>query len=316
MAAARPQAGPISTTTPPRRCARRRARPCSRRWRRPATPPRSMPKGARRGGSSRRREARSRGSRAWPPRCVTFVSGGTEAANAALNPLFGAGPGAAPLERLIVSAGEHACVLSGHRFPARGRDRAAAARRPARSRLARGRLPPAGARAAGAAGRQQRDRRRSSRSPRRRRWSMRRAASSSATRCRLAGRIDCDIAALGADALMLSAHKIGGPEGRRRAGRRRAPGSASARRWCGAAARSAALAAGTENVAAIAGFGAAARACLAETASEGGAARWRCATVSPSAVRAVAPDAVVFAEAAPRLPNTSASPRPASRRRR
>ncbi|MGH6798101.1 MAG: aminotransferase class V-fold PLP-dependent enzyme, partial [Roseiarcus sp.] len=51
-------------------------------------------------------------------RCVTFVSGGTEAANAALNPLFGAGPSGAPLERLIVSAGEHACVLSGHRFPA------------------------------------------------------------------------------------------------------------------------------------------------------------------------------------------------------
>ena len=38
-------------------------------------------------------------------RCVTFVSGGTEAANAALNPAFGAGPGAPPLERLIVSAG-------------------------------------------------------------------------------------------------------------------------------------------------------------------------------------------------------------------
>ena len=44
-------------------------------------------------------------------RGVTFVSGGTEAANAALNPLFGGGPNAAPLERLIVSAGEHPCVL-------------------------------------------------------------------------------------------------------------------------------------------------------------------------------------------------------------
>src|ERR1700734_493144 len=50
-------------------------------------------------------------------RCVTFVSGGTEAANAALNPQFGSGSNAPPLERLIVSAGEHACVLSGHRFP-------------------------------------------------------------------------------------------------------------------------------------------------------------------------------------------------------
>src|SRR5271165_7532791 len=39
-------------------------------------------------------------------RCVTFVSGGTEAVNCALNPFFGGGRGAAPLERLIVGAGE------------------------------------------------------------------------------------------------------------------------------------------------------------------------------------------------------------------
>jgi len=51
-------------------------------------------------------------------RCVTFVSGGTEAANTALNPFFGATRGLSPLERLIVAAGEHVCVLSGHRFPA------------------------------------------------------------------------------------------------------------------------------------------------------------------------------------------------------
>src|SRR6202167_4897791 len=64
-------------------------------------------------------DARSEGARlvGVSSRCVTFVSGGTEAANAALNPVFGGGPNAAPLERLIVSAGEHACVLSGHRFP-------------------------------------------------------------------------------------------------------------------------------------------------------------------------------------------------------
>src|ERR1700722_14794216 len=49
-------------------------------------------------------------------RGVTFVSGGTGAGNAALNPPFGGWPNAAPIERLIVSAGEPACVLSGHRF--------------------------------------------------------------------------------------------------------------------------------------------------------------------------------------------------------
>jgi cysteine desulfurase len=71
-------------------------------------------------------------------RCVTFVSGGTEAANAALNPQFGSGSNAPPLERLTL-AGEHACVLSGHRFPT-ARQRPPG--RTHRSRLARGRLSP------------------------------------------------------------------------------------------------------------------------------------------------------------------------------
>ncbi|HXZ17739.1 MAG TPA: aminotransferase class V-fold PLP-dependent enzyme, partial [Roseiarcus sp.] len=52
-----------------------------------------------------------------PARSVTFVSGATEALNAALNPRFGVKPDEPPLDRLIVSAGEHPCVLSGHRFP-------------------------------------------------------------------------------------------------------------------------------------------------------------------------------------------------------
>ena len=52
------------------------------------------------------------------PRSVTFVSSGTEAASTTLNPRFGCGPTEAPIERLIVSAGEHACVLNGGRFPA------------------------------------------------------------------------------------------------------------------------------------------------------------------------------------------------------
>ena len=50
-------------------------------------------------------------------RCVVFLSGGTEAANVALNPFLGVGTGAEPLKRLIVGAGEHPCVLFGHRFP-------------------------------------------------------------------------------------------------------------------------------------------------------------------------------------------------------
>ena len=61
--------------------------------------------------------------------------------------------------------------------------------------------------------------------------------------------------------------------------------------------------AGTENVVGIAGFGAAARASLAATAQEGS----RLLTLRDrlsDAVRDCAPDAAIFGETAPRLPNT------------
>jgi len=234
------------------------------------------------------------------PRCVTFVSGGAEAANAALNPLFGAGPGAAPLERLIVSAGEHACVLSGHRFPAaeiaplRPDGRLdldwleAACRRPGRVLLAlqganneTGVVQPVAEAAAlvhGAGGLVFCD------------------------AVQMAGRIDCGVAALGADALMLSAHKIGGMKGAAALVTARAGVSLGAPLVRGGG-QERGYRAGTEAVAAIAGFGAAARASLAETASEGArlvGLRDRLA----EAVRSVAMDAVIFSQAAPRLPNT------------
>jgi len=50
------------------------------------------------------------------PRDIVFTSGGTEAANFALSPRLALGSGAC--ETLLASAGEHACVLAGHRFPA------------------------------------------------------------------------------------------------------------------------------------------------------------------------------------------------------
>ena len=75
--------------------------------------------------------------------------------------------------------------------------------------------------------------------------------------CRRAGRLDIDFAALGADAMVLSAHKLGGPRGVGaliiRDGVALAPfikGGGQERRRRG----------GTENVAGIAGFGAAAAA--------------------------------------------------------
>ncbi len=53
------------------------------------------------------------------PRCVTFTSGGSEAAATLLSPQFvGRNEARGPFARLIVSAVEHSCVLAGGRFSA------------------------------------------------------------------------------------------------------------------------------------------------------------------------------------------------------
>ena len=118
-----------------------------------------------------------------------------------------------------------------------------------------------------------------------------------------AGRIDCDIAVLGADLLTLSAHKIGGPKG------------------VGALVRASddihipdplirgggqerGLRAGTENVAGIAAFGAAAAAVRRQGAAEADhmlGLRQKLET----GLKAVTPGAVIFGAAAERLPNTT-----------
>ena len=61
-------------------------------------------------------EARGQVARALgaDPRYVTFTSGGTEAANLVLTPSLKDNAGR--VSDLIVSAGEHPCVLEGHRF--------------------------------------------------------------------------------------------------------------------------------------------------------------------------------------------------------
>jgi cysteine desulfurase len=233
-------------------------------------------------------------------RCVTFVSGGTEAANAALNPLFGGGPNAAPLERLIVSAGEHPCVLSGHRFPAaevaplRPDGRVdldwldAACRRPGRALVAlqganneTGVIQPVAEAAAlvHAAG-----------------------GFLFCDAVQMAGRMASDVATLGPDALMLSAHKMGGLKGAGALVMSREGLSLGAPFMRGGGQERGARA-GTESVAAIAAFGAAARESLAELDSEPArltGLRDRLAL----AVRLVAADAAIFGETAPRLPNT------------
>ena len=120
----------------------------------------------------------------------------------------------------------------------------------------------------------------------------------------LPGRIDLAAAASGADFLLLSAHKLGGPKGAGALiGMRRDLLIASPLLRGGGQERGAR--AGTESVAAIAGFGAAARLASAEVGPE---ARRLAALRDRLALRVseTAPEAVVFGAAAPRLPNTLA----------
>src|ERR1043165_5174163 len=118
-----------------------------------------------------------------------------------------------------------------------------------------------------------------------------------------AGRIPLDIDALGADLLTLSAHKLGGAKG---AGalikREEALHFADPLVKGGGQERGAR--AGTENVAAIAAFGAAAAACLSGLAAEAShMARLR--DRLETGLRALTPQAVIFGAQAERLPNTT-----------
>ena len=112
-----------------------------------------------------------------------------------------------------------------------------------------------------------------------------------------AGKIPVDLTALGADTLALSAHKLGGPQG---AGALAfASGIRPTPLWRGGG-QEQGLRPGTENVAAIAGFGAAAQAAQAELANAAAQAAWRDA----AAARLKAAGARIIGEAVPRLPNT------------
>ena len=112
------------------------------------------------------------------------------------------------------------------------------------------------------------------------------------------GRIDCDIGDLGADLMSLSAHKLGGPQGAGVLIRRGDIHIGEPLIKGGGQERG--LRAGTENVAAIAGFGAAAAVRQAD-ANRMAALRDRI----EAAIKAAVPDAVIFGETVQRLPNTT-----------
>jgi cysteine desulfurase len=118
-----------------------------------------------------------------------------------------------------------------------------------------------------------------------------------------AGRIACDINALGADLLTVSGHKIGAPKGVGALIRRDAAVPFPEPLIKGGGQERGARA-GTENVAGIVGFGAAAAAARASLAAEGAhtaALRERLET----ALKAATPEVVIFGAGVERLPNTT-----------
>ncbi|HEY0301555.1 MAG TPA: cysteine desulfurase family protein, partial [Rhizomicrobium sp.] len=233
---------------------------------------------------------------------LTFTSGATEANMLALTPALETIAGKTPRDRLFVSGVEHPSVRSGGRFPADKVDVIAVdgngivdlaaltaalpkAERPLVSVMLAnnetGAIQPIAAIAA-----------------------IVHAANGllHVDAVQGAGRIDCDKAALGADLLSLSSHKLGGPQGAGALVRRDGIHVAEPLIRGGGQERN--LRAGTENVAAIAGFGAAAEA--AGHARQTDAVRMAALRDRfESALRAQCPAAVIFGADASRLPNTS-----------
>jgi cysteine desulfurase len=116
------------------------------------------------------------------------------------------------------------------------------------------------------------------------------------------GRIPCDITALKADLLTISAHKLGGPKGVGALIRRDDTLPIQPLITGGGQERGAR--AGTENVAGIAGFGAAAAAAAGALESEGRqmtALRDQLET----GLRTISPNAIIFGADVARLPNTT-----------
>jgi len=230
------------------------------------------------------------------PRNVVFTSGGTEANMLALVPT-------ATRERLLISAIEHPSVLAGGRFPAGTiehlsvtgdgqidlaaleRHVAALGGRALVSVMAAnnetGVVQPVSqaARLVHSAG-----------------------GLLHVDAVQVAGRIACDITAMGADLLTLSAHKIGGPKGVGALIGRTGLDAFTPLITGGGQERGAR--AGTENVAGIAGFGAAAaaaRACLVTEAARMMALRDRL----EMGLKAATSEVLIFGVEAERLPNTT-----------
>lgn len=241
-----------------------------------------------------------------PGKNVIFTSGGTEALNLVLTPDLEDMPGArGPFDVLLMGAGEHAAVLLGHRFPAEAAETIGFTREGVLDLAA---LDAALERHAG----------------RRIMLSLQAANNETgviqpvAEAARLvqaaggyaicdavqsAGKIDCDINILEADALVLSGHKLGGPQGVGALCFKSAvPHIRNVLLRGGGQERG--FRAGTENIASVVGMAAAVRAAAERRARQAlNLAAWR--DQVEAEVTRVAEDAVFFGQGAERLPNTS-----------
>jgi cysteine desulfurase len=235
------------------------------------------------------------------PRGVTFTSGATEANMLALTPGLEAGGRKEPCDRLFISAIEHPSVRAGGRFAAAAVEELpvtadgvidlvslsraiARARRPLVSVMVAnnetGVIQPIRevARIVHDAG-----------------------GLLHVDAVQGAGRVDCRIGELQADLLTLSSHKLGGPQGAGALVRRGDIHIAESLIKGGGQERS--QRAGTENVAGIAGFGAAA---VAGTSWQADALRMaRLRDRLEAGILAATPQAVIFGRKAGRLPNTT-----------
>lgn len=113
------------------------------------------------------------------------------------------------------------------------------------------------------------------------------------------GKLQLNFAELGLDYLTLSAHKLGGPQG---VGALIARQGAPLLRQIAGGGQEFGRRAGTENVAAIAGFGAAAQAATRDLGTSKARTAWR--GELERKLIATDPDAIVFGSDADRLPNT------------
>jgi cysteine desulfurase len=234
------------------------------------------------------------------PAQVTFTSGGTEANMMALSPFWSAGRGDTRFARLLVSAIEHPSAGQGGRFPA---DRVEVV--PVTSQgvvdldALEARLQAGGSAlvsvmlANNETGVIQ---------PIRAVADLVHAAGGllHVDAVQGPGRIDCDIKALGADLLTISGHKLGGPKGVGALVRREGLHLSDPLIRGGGQERG--LRAGTEDVAAIAGFGAAAEAAAGQADA---ALMARLQERLENGILAATPDAIIFGHGTPRLPNTT-----------